>query len=298
MIKVNLSIALILCLTIGHFSKNFIFRLLQEKPKNNQIGIINQSFKNSEHITFWGSSTSNMNFIPSIISDSLKVKCFNYGISGTSFNQQLHLDNFVRSHNNKVIVWVINPFHLFDRLQIIDEEELFIHWIDSSAIYEHFKNKSLLTGISLKHLGVYGLFKLTSKHWSYLINPKTEQIQHENGYVKRNSKFVNKNNMYEKKSRITKIKLDQLISKVEEISHKHELIIIIPPIINLENISPIQDLERTLKLKNIELINYANNLTFKDTLLFQDNIHLNYSGASKITKDLIQKFKARGIGKI
>ena len=298
MIKVNLSLVLVSCLTIGHFSKSFIFKLLQEEPENNQIGIINQSFKNSEHITFWGSSTSNMNFIPSIISDSLKVNCFNYGISGTSFNQQPHLDNFVRSNNNKVIVWVINPFHLFDKLQIIDEEELFIHWIDSPAVYEHFKNKNPVTGFSLKHFGIYGVFKLTSKHWSYLINPKTEQIQHDNGYIKRSSKFVNKNNMYEKKSKTTKIKSDQLISKAEEISNKHELIIIIPPIINLENILPIQDLERDLKLKNIELINYANNLNFKDTLLFQDNIHLNYFGASKITKDLIQKFKARGIGKI
>lgn len=291
MIKFNLFFVILLCLIIGQLSKSFFFKSLQENPKNNKIGIINQSFKNNEHITFWGSSTSNMNFIPSIITDSLKLNCFNYGLSGMSFDKQLHLDNFVKSNNNKVIIWVINPFNFFDRSKMNNEEELFIHWIDSSVVYEHFVNKNPLTGFSLKNIGTYSLFRLTSKHWSYLINPKTEEIKHEYGYIKRNSNFINKNNMYDENSKIIKTKLEQLMSKIIKISTKHKLIIVIPPIINLENIPTINQLEKTLKIENIELINYASNLNFKDTLLFQDNIHLNYSGALKITKDLSTKLK-------
>tara|TARA_B100000795_G_scaffold245053_1_gene209950 strand:+ start:2563 stop:3264 length:702 start_codon:yes stop_codon:yes gene_type:complete len=233
-----------------------------------------------------------MSFIPKIISDSLKVSSYNYGISGINPHQLVHLKQFAAKQKNKKLILVLNPFNFFKNTKSYRKEHsLFMHQINNVTVYKHFKMQNPIRAFALKNIGLYSIFKLNDKYWNYLFNKDLNQFPHQKGYLDSKLKFRNINNKYASEVMLDSVKLNKTKDLLIQIKENNNLTIIFPPILNKRIIRAIKELEKEVEPYCDLLLNYPENKNYKDTLLFQDYIHLNHKGAIKITKDLLRYIK-------
>lgn len=290
--KIILFTTIVCLFCAGQIAKNHIFNDLQNISSNNEISLINHSFNNSPEISFWGSSTCSMGFIPTILEDSLNQTVYNYGLSGIQFHQQFHLQQFAFKNENKKLVLIVNPFNYFENSKSYrDENQLFMHQIDQSKVFENLKSKNLFEAYSLKHLGFYSLFKLNVKHWNQYLNHQLDTSNYNKGYSNTKHIFRHINNKYQKDVKFDDQKIQELKTLLDSIQSKHHVTVVLPPILNQSELEFLQPFERDLKPHCDNLVDYMEDSRFKDTTLFQDYIHLNHLGAQKITKDLVKHLR-------
>jgi hypothetical protein len=273
----------------GELIRSKLFDQLREVPPHNDLGKVNLAIQSDFKYSIWGSSTAYMNVNSGIIEDVTKVPTYNFGISGAAFDQLLHLQSFSDRNTNKTIIWIVNPYEFEGFDYKLDEEQLFFHWQNQEPIHSAFKQKNILEGIALKYFGWFGISKLNSKHWNYIFNPNVNLEKNTKGHIGRNIEFRTLNNFYPtnlckpKDKRIQKFK-----AIAKKISEKNKLIIILPPVINPISFS---EFKIKIELPQYKVIDFNEEITLKDSILYQDNVHLNIKGASLFTEEIINQLK-------
>ena len=275
---------------LGELLRTNLFNRLQCVPPHNDIGKVNLAIKSNFTYSIWGSSTAYMNVNSAFIEKATNTPTYNFGISGAAFDQLLHLQSFAENNVNKTIIWIVNPYEFESYDYKLEASQLFFQWQDQPVIHSYFKSKSFIEGVGLKYFGWYGISKLNSKHWNYIFNSIVDIEENVNGFIGKNTSFRTVNNFYPInicKPRERRIELFRKIAS--EVAKKNKLIIILPPVI--ASISFL-NFKKQIEQPEYTVIDHNENSLFKDSLLYQDNVHLNINWANILTKQIIKDLES------
>lgn len=283
-LKTKLILSVFTFLTLGAFINNWTVQKLKSIPPHHDLGKINLAMNDSTPITIWGSSTAYMNVIPAIIKERTNLKVYNFGIGGAAYDQLHHLADFSSRNRNKTIIWIVNPYELENYDYKLQEEELFLHWIDRSSVQEMFEKQSNFKSLAMRVSNWYSISQLNAKHWNYIFNPSIDFQPNQDGYISRSNSFNENNNFYPTNEfSAIEAKVKDFKNLASKIALNNQLVVVIPPVIN--DLS-FESFEKRIQHNSYRVINATKNPVFRDTIHYQDNVHLNQSGAQLFSEIL------------
>lgn len=265
---------------------------------NSQTNKLTYAWKNcDDQIVILGSSRANHHYIPSVISDSTRMTCFNFGAGGQNIYYHYAILNMILEHNSpqkiiyelldidfkktgeghdKAKLSVLNPVYTINdsvknivRLQGVSESvclDLFWTYRYNSTIFDVLHDKYFLN-IQMKDNGYVPI----SGEWNYpieYVKDKEEFDLQKIGYINRLIKLCNDYNI--------------------------KLIIAVSPYFqHYEYTNPYEKVIPLLK-GDFEFWNYGNDSIFlNDNKLFKDVLHLNAIGAERYSKIIAHRLKLK-----
>lgn len=275
-------VAMIAFVLFGSWIESWATNKLRSVPAMNDFGKINRAMNDSTPLTIWGSSTAYMNVIPDVLEHKTKLETYNFGIGGAAYDQLHHLFEFSAKNKKKTIVWVVNPYELENYDYKLQEEELFIQWLEKPSVQSMYQRQSLLKQVSLNLSSWYYISQLNSKHWNYIFNPSINKQKNEKGFIGR-TKIYNETNNFYPTDEFTAIedKILRFKKIAKKVAINNHLIVVIPPALNQLGFEKFRN---RIVQEDYKVLNFANNQLFRDTLLYQDNVHLNISGATLLSE--------------
>lgn len=253
-------------------------------------------FESEEQCLVFGSSRAHCHYNPHILSDSLKLSCFNCGRDGAGIIQNYGKIRLVEKRRKpKIIIYDVFPIvdiltHCdnhrdLDLLRLYsdnDEIRNIVCQVDSD---EKFKMYSNLYRVNGKYHNIIKDFILR------------KPLNESNGFFANNSKFdslkINKIPQY--KLEIDSIKVSYLRKMVAE-RRETNIIFVISPIWYGMNSKELNPLRQLCKENNLPLIDFSSDPKYlHHDEYFYDGAHLNAKGADEFTKDLICELRKKDL---
>jgi len=243
-------------------------------------GRVAESFRSEKEVSFWGSSTCQLGVYPPVFTQTTGKTSENFGITGLYFDQQFHLDLFTERNKGKTIMWVVNPYEYTLPHKKTVELSTFLPFALDPSIKERL-------GLPLtSYIGAKYLFQLDAKHWKLLLGAPVEKSNCEQGHITQEFSYCKRGSLYNKELKLIKEKTDHLLKLGDKITPNNSLVFLIPPNAIKEQKQFVVEFEKELKKNGFIVWNFATNIAYKDTSLFQDELHLNAVGAKKWSKEI------------
>lgn len=267
--KIRNIILLIILVGSGMPIRDYFVAAIIKNAPNSNYSQISKALKSSPDISIWGSSTAYVNFDAKTITNDLQRNCHNFGLSGAFFNQLDHLYSFSKRNQDKTIVWIINPYEFKEDVTSKLKKEAFF------TPFNHEMGKS-----TDKYFAWHQIYNLNAQHWALVFksNNFNEFNEYGNKLMTKPFKAINGYHEDENPFNFSKNKIAILNQRIDEISQKNKLVIVLPPHLGNALFMPFKQ-----KL-NCQVIDYSN--AMKDKADFHDYIHLNERSAIKISVKL------------
>lgn len=278
-------------------------------PGENEVWNDIYKSKASCDLAIYGSSRAWVQIDPKIISDSLKLQAYNFGIDGHNFILQYlrHLELLQFNPKPKTIVLSVDIFTLQKRIDLYELEQFLPIMLWNKNI-EKFTSQF----IGFNKLDYYiPLIRYASRKsaliesFKIFTNQKRKEKYRTQGYRGMDKQWNNDFDKAKEKSKSYKIKiesyslelLEQFIKECKNLNI--ELILIYPPeyiegqkfVTNrAEAINLFSELSREY---HIPFYDYSNNKISFDQKNFYNASHLNKIGSEQFTNILVRDLKAR-----
>jgi hypothetical protein len=252
----------------------------------------------NDDILIFGSSRAMHHYNPIIISDSLKLSCYNCGQDGNGvILNEARYQLILQRYKPKLLVYDVHPG--FDLLVQGDNHKYF-KWL--KAYYDR-------TGIPevFESVDSTEKYKMLSRMYRY--NSNCTQIVSDyihpiaekgiNGYIPKNIEFdtmkVRKGAIEHQIPVFDSLKISYIEKMVEE-STGTKIVFVVSPYWNGTDTIPFQPIRDICKEKNIPFLDFSNNPKYvHNNTFFYDGSHLNARGADEYTKDFIIELKKHKI---
>lgn len=249
-------------------------------------------------ILLCGSSRCVHHYNPKIISDSLRLSCYNSGQDGNGVILLYGRLQMIKSHHEpELIIYDITPN--FDLL-LGEDDHRYLTWLkphyDRKGISEIFQSVDKTERFKmLSSMYRYNshFIELAADFFHPIINVD------DNGFVPiatemDKSKIKKGNGITENNFQFDSLKIDYLRKYADEVGNK--LIFVVSPIWYGMETAQLQPLIDLCKSYHISFFDYSNNPKYvHNDLYFKDGLHLNARGADEFTQDLIKELKRHEI---
>lgn len=251
--------------------------------------------KTKDDILVFGSSRAMHHYNSAIISDSLKMSCYNCGQDGNgiilNYGQYILLK---KRYSPKLILYDVSPDC---DLMAREDNHKYLGWLKMQ--YDKEGIKDIFEAVDKTEP-----LKMTSKLYRYNYNPLQflsdyfHPVYHidATGYVPSGHKELDLKkvlNHKEKDLEIDSLKLSYLHQLMKDIDGKTKVIFIASPIwygMPEKNLTPFKQLSEQY---GCEFVDFANDPKYvHNNKLFNDGKHLNAQGADEFSKDLCGRLKA------
>lgn len=273
--KIKYIAVILIVLGLGYPLRNGFVNHLKENSLNSNFSQIKKSLEKAPELSIWGSSTAYINFDAHLLGETLNVSCYNFGISGAFYNQLTHLKNFARNNKNKHIIWVINPYEFKGDVDSKLNPDAYF-----TPFYHEFGNPII------NFFGWNQIYHFNAEHWSIILKKTTPEVFNEYGNQLMNKPFCAINGYHEDVTpfNFSAQKIDELNVIIHQLQQNNKLTLVIPPYLGNALFSEFID------QVNTPLLDYSKSIKAKED--FHDYIHLNKSGAKKLTKILAKDLKS------
>jgi len=291
----------------------YVLRTLYFSQKAGQAYILNHTFNDvKSDVLIFGNSRAQHHYDTRILSDSLKMSCYNAGLDGghSIIMQYAQIKIITNRYTPKIIILDFNPSNIvrfpgdYDRLSIL--LPYFGKYPDLQPfilLRGPFEKVKLLSAIYPFNSDIINIFRLNAVKLA-------SRMKNFEGYVPIKNKVMNismlktKHNEEESTSidsnMIMALKNIILLCKEKNIS----LYIINSPIYRTDfTENKLQTPEAKMSLEiilnnKVKFLDFANDTTFsKQHELFADNNHLNEKGATKYSQIISSVLKTQNVNK-
>ncbi|WP_322934062.1 hypothetical protein VCM39_09995 [Bacteroides sp. CG01] len=277
---------------IGKFLEYLYFNQKQGKLYNITYAIEEQT----NDVIVMGSSRAMHHYNPDIISDSLKLSCYNAGYDGQGIlYHEAILNTILQRYTPKIIILDVNNYELsineasYDLLSILNpyvaKHPILKETVNQKGKFERYK--------FLSHIYPYN--SLFARIIMGNLNFSTKDVS-ENGFTAQTGIWEQPIDSitFLKNEILDKQKVHSLNKFLKECKKKGtSLYVIYSPTYRKEkNVSKsINYIKNTCKEYDIPFISYQNNPNFTNNLLFHDFDHLNDKGAEYFSSDIVTYIK-------
>ena len=285
-ILIFFSIAGILDVVFGYYCRS-----MQPKAMyGNNHDIYHIANNANEDIIMMGSSRCHHHFVPSIISDTMKMSCYNAGCDGNGIIYQYGLlQLMLRSHKPKIIIYDFFPEYDIsknDNLKYLDNLKPYVH---ESCINDIFKDFGFYERIK-----TYSSFYVFNSKFVQLIKDvKAPFVLTSNGYLA-NNKVMNYEPLYNVADYdIDSLKL-QYWNKFIKTCRDNEidLVITFSPFYKTIEWKDTKFINNLCNTNRISFLNYYGMGYMNDEeKCYQDPAHLNDLGARKFSSQFASDLK-------
>lgn len=260
-------------------------------------------------VAIYGSSRAWVHIDPKIISDSLNLSVYNFGIDGHNFWLQ-HLRHIEILRNNKKpkkIILSVDVFSLEKKSELYESDQFLPFMLWNKNIYDY--TNSYIGYDKLDYfiplLRYAGKGNALEKSFKSLVNLSPKEKYRHNGFLGMdrvwNSDFENANasdNFYEIKLDAKSIKLFEKFIKECKSLGIDLVLVYTPEYIDgqkfVKNRSEIFNIYNSMSKKyNLTFYDYSNDSICFNKSLFYNASHINMYGAAIFTKDFASKLKAQ-----
>lgn len=286
------------CILVVDFIAGLLFPSLVNQAKggdnwrNNYI--CNET---KENILIFGSSRAIHHYNPNIISDSLKMSCYNCGQDGNGIIlNYARYDLICQRYTPQIIIYDIQPS--FDLLAG-DDNHKYLKWL--KAYYDRKNIPQIFESVDKTER-----FKMMSNLYRYNSNfiqiisdcIRPQQASGEKGFRPLLGEMDRMK--ISKKKDIDKVNYDSLklayINKFININKDVKVVFVISPTWDGMDSSQYYPIQKICNQKGLLFINFANNQKYMHNYkYFKDGAHLNTVGADEFTKDIIKALKYKGL---
>lgn len=286
------------CILVVDFIAGLLFPSLVNQAKggdnwrNNYI--CNET---KEDILIFGSSRAIHHYNPSIISDSLKMSCYNCGQDGNGIILNYARYDLIRQrYTPQIIIYDIQPS--FDLLAG-DDNHKYLKWL--KAYYDRKNIPQIFESVDKTER-----FKMMSNLYRYNSNfvqiisdcIYPQQASGEKGFRPLLGEMDRMK--ISKKKDIDKVNYDSLklayINKFIYINKDVKVVFVISPTWDGMDSSQYYPIQKICNQKGLLFINFANDQKYiHNYQYFKDGAHLNAVGADEFTKDIIKALKYKGL---
>ncbi len=259
-------------------------------------------------VAVYGSSRAWVNIDPAILTDSLKISAYNFGIDGQNFTMQYlrHLELLKFNKKPELIILSVDPFSIEEKRNLYQADQFlpYMLWNDNIKKYTNdynaFDQLDYLVPL-IRFSGKYDAFKTCVKT---IINQNSSRPYRNRGFAGMNREWNLDLENAQKASKKYKILLDTncivlLEEFIEECRESEIQLILIytPEYIEgqnfIENRQSLIDIYKNLSAKNnLIFIDYSEDTICKNKTFFYNTNHLNKTGAEifskKLSHDLIK----------
>lgn len=287
------------CILVIDFVAGMLFPFLVDKAKGGD-NLRNNYICNDtkEDILVFGSSRAIHHYNPNIISDSLKMACYNCGQDGNGIILNYARYNLIlQRYTPKIIIYDIIPG--FDLLAG-DDNHKYLKWLkayyDREGIPQIFESVDKTERIKM----MSNLYRYNSSFVQIVsdcIHP--QQSSGEKGFRPLFGE-MDRMKISKKKDIDNDVKYDSLkltyMNKFINANKNVKVIFVISPTWNGMDSSQYYPIQKICELKGLLFINFANDQKYMyNYKYFKDGAHLNAVGADEFTKDLIKALRSKGI---
>ena len=260
----------------------------------------------NKDVLVFGSSRAIRHYSPSILSNSLNLKCYNVGRDGEFMPYYTAVqDVILRKNKPKVIILDANVWEFAPNNEKYEKLSILLPYVPQHPELKKYV-KEISQWESLKLNSLTYLFNSTlfiSLHDFMLPN---SIVKDDNGYMPLERTLTKgefedwkaRKLIYDQKRTKSKIQIDQkavsyyrqFLDKARNLGIK-TFVIISPTVLQEPNTKEKQLIESIAKeYSNVTFLDYSNNKKFNNKYeKFADVFHLNKAGSSEFTKDLVNK---------
>lgn len=246
--------------------------------------------KANEEIIIMGSSRANHHYIPSIIKDSLKMTCYNFGEDGMGIILMYGRYKLItQRYTPNIIIYDIQENFDLEKNDNIKYINGLKHNYEYPGISEIFKTVDKKESIKMYSR----LYRYNSRVIGVISNKLFTPIKGEYGYLPSTGTMNQEPEPFnEKKISYDNLKLEYFEKLIKDCAGKTNLIFTISPKYFKTDDSFIEPLHNLCKQYNIPILNHLNDERFINKKeFFADRVHLNHEGAKLYTNIIIQEVK-------
>jgi hypothetical protein len=293
---VKLIIMLVMIFSCDYFIGKFLNQLYFNQINGNDYRLIYSILKSHEDIIILGDSRAQHHFVPSVIGKELQSSCFNAGRAGGQsiiYHYAIY-NSIINRYKPKMFIINISPCELLkgknnNQLDILSILLPFAS--QNKAIRQIIKLRGPFESVK----SISNIYPFNSKLITlFYHNPNREKD--DNGYIPRigSGPIVQRNEMddYFNIFDTVKVRYFCTIMKDAEIRGVKIILVISPQYYYLPLNKSIEYIRDYCFMKNIPLIEYSNDINFqKQTIFFNDGLHLNDMGANIFLNLIVKKIK-------
>ena len=292
---IRLSI-LVLLLGVVDFGIGRVLDIIYLKPQNK----VAYAYKHSnEEVLIFGSSRAARHYVPSIVTDSLNMECFNLGFNGrTLYHNYIIFKLITERYAPKLIVFdIFQPYLIENNSEIIENE------------YSDFTPLYYLSNVVRESMDKYDpTNKIKNISTMYRYNSKilntANDILNKGDFNNRGYEPLSiskldddtKCALYEEKDIVIDKDKINIIDNIIQICKEKDikLIFVSSPIYNhIESESVLYEFRDYLAAKDIIFLDYLNYNKLMSPKYFYDELHLNNEGAEIFTSLLVSNIKKK-----
>lgn len=235
-------------------------------------------------IVILGSSRAKHHYIPSIIEDSLQLSCYNCSEEGNGIllaNARYH--SIVNRYTPKLIIYEVTPS--FD-YQVVDDNTRFLRYLKP-----YYKDKAIkdvvdrFTDPTTRYTLMSQMYQNNSSLLAYILdNISTRSSQ--KGYLPLNGIMDKEPELVESEQFVVDADKMMLLEDILQDCQKKDITMLfaISPKYSVSQTASYNVAIELAKDYGVPVFNYLESQTFKEKTLYQDNGHLNDTGANKFSK--------------
>jgi len=253
-----------------------------------------------DDIIILGSSRAENGIIPSIITDSINMSCYNLAAGGQNIYYYFGILNTVLTHHTPKIVMIDLTVIDYNNTPTWNTEKLSA----LNPLYCHVDSVKRLIN-SVDFLNKYRLLSNTFKFNSTLFTLITANLvenSHKNDFINGFHPISKKYDNEIKRPDPYKFKIDNdkigIIRKIQNICYEKSIKLVLlmsPQYLQLDNSDQnIVEFENIMTASGFDIWNYSQDTTLvNNNDLFADPAHLNKFGAEKYSQTLAQRLKEK-----
>lgn len=247
--------------------------------------------KANEEIMLFGSSRMAHHYVPSILTDSLKMTCYNCGQDGNGIILSYsYLQMILERQTPQIIIYDVSSFDIYkdDNLKYISllkpycENPKVMDIIKSVSATEEYKLKSSLYRYNSLCIRTVGSFLYNGSNYNGGFEPLYKQMNYEPDII------------IQENADIDLLKLCYLKKFIETCQHNDIcLVFIVSPRYRSSTISrQYKEVSVIADKYNVPFLDYTYVDSISDTKeLFQDQTHMNINGATEFTKIIVDPIR-------
>jgi hypothetical protein len=264
--------------------------------------------KVNSDIVIYGSSRAWVHIDPKMISDSLKVSCYNLGINGHNFWLQYLRHQLLLEKNTKpkLIIHSLDAFTLQKNEDLYNAEQFLPYMLWNNQIKEATisYNGFPFVDYEIPLIRYYGRQEAINTAIELYTNPHNNPIQRIRGYQGQGREWNSDFEKAKSKMKGYNVKIDppsQLLFEnyLKECRSKNIKIILVYTPEYIEGQKFVMNRDSIIKMYNkfsteykIPFYDYSNDTISYNKKYFYNSLHLNKKGAELFTNKLINRLKA------
>jgi hypothetical protein len=295
-IKISLFFLLMICLDfiVGAFLKKIYF-----SQKSKLIYAINDC---KEEVLVFGASRAQHQIIPSILEDSLRMSCYNFGTGGQNiYYHYTLLKSIVNRYVPKIVILEISYIDCIKTSSTWDKDKLTVFY-PVYTLNDEIKTSVDLIGFQERFKMLSNCYRFNSLAYNMIYKYKNKNNDIDfilNGFIPLSGhwrKPIQAEDEYECRTQIYDINKLSYLEKFVLLCQKHNIHLIVtaaPIYMNKRCTSSVEIARKMVENAGFRFLNLEQDSSFTNHInFFNDPLHLNTEGASLYSVKILEKIKS------